>query len=63
MSIRNYFAIATIFIASNAYSLTADTAKAIAVGEGDPRIEALRAAVTGLMTRLSPSSRRCRTTQ
>jgi urea transport system permease protein len=47
MSIRNYFAIATIFIASNAYSLTADTAKAIAVGEGDPRIEALRAAVTG----------------
>jgi hypothetical protein len=44
---ETFLAIATIFIASNAYSLTADTAKAIAVGEGDPRIEALRAAVTG----------------
>ncbi len=47
MLIRTFLAIATVFIASNAYSLTADTAKAIAVGEGDPRIEALRAAVTG----------------
>jgi urea transport system permease protein len=47
MLIRTFLAIATIFIAGNAYSLTADTAKAIAVGEGDPRIEALRAAVTG----------------
>jgi urea transport system permease protein len=47
MLIRTILAIATVFIASNAYSLTADTAKAIAVGEGDPRIEALRAAVAG----------------
>ncbi len=47
MLIRNLLAVASIFIASNAYSLTADSAKAIALGEGDARIEALRAAVVG----------------
>src|SRR3990167_6188650 len=31
----------------NAYALTPETAKAMAVGEGDARIEALRAAVAG----------------
>jgi urea transport system permease protein len=45
MLIRNLFVVAAISIASNAHSLTADSAKAMAVGEGDARIEALRAAV------------------
>jgi urea transport system permease protein len=36
---------AMCFIATHAYSLTADEAKAIAVGEGNARIEALRASV------------------
>ncbi|QTN29898.1 urea ABC transporter permease subunit UrtB [Rhodoferax sp. AJA081-3] len=40
-------AAAAIFIAGHAYSLTAETAKAIAVGESDTRVEALRAAVAG----------------
>ncbi len=47
MLIRNLLAVAAIFIASNAHSLTADSAKAMAVGEGDARIAALRAAVAG----------------
>jgi urea transport system permease protein len=34
------------FIAGNAYSLTADEAKSLAVGDGDARITALRKAVT-----------------
>jgi len=47
MLIRNLLAIAAIFIVGSAHSLTADTAKAIAIGEGDARITALRAAVAG----------------
>lgn len=43
--ISRLLAVAAIFLASNAYSLTAETAKAIAVGEGDDRVAALRAAV------------------
>jgi len=38
---------ATVLIAGNAYALTDSEAKAIAVGEGDTRIEALRASVAG----------------
>ena len=38
-------AVAIFFIAGHAYSLTADEAKAISVGEGDARIEALNKAV------------------
>ncbi len=41
------FAVAMLLIAGNAYSITAEAAKAIAIGEGDARIEALRAAVAG----------------
>jgi urea transport system permease protein len=39
--------LALVFAAGHAYSLTAETAKAMAIGEGDARIEALRAAVAG----------------
>ena len=45
--ISKLLAVAAIFIAGHAYSLTAETAKAIAVGEGDDRVAALRAAVAG----------------
>ena len=45
--ISRLLAVAAIFLAGNAYSLTAETAKAIAVGEGDDRVAALRAAVAG----------------
>ena len=45
--ISRLLAAAAIFIAGHAYSLTAETAKSIAVGEGDDRIAALRAAVAG----------------
>jgi urea transport system permease protein len=38
-------AFAIVFIASHAYSITADEAKAIAIGEADARIEALNKAV------------------
>ncbi len=38
---------AILLIATQAYALTANEAKAIAIGEGDARIEALRAAVAG----------------
>jgi urea transport system permease protein len=40
-------ALATIFVAGHAYCITAETAKAMAIGDGDARIEALRGAVTG----------------
>ena len=42
---RNYLFIAALLLSSGAHALTADEAKAIAVGEGDARIEALHAAV------------------
>nr|WP_295768672.1 urea ABC transporter permease subunit UrtB [Rhodoferax sp.] len=45
--ISRLLAVAAIFVAGHAYSLTAESAKAMAVGEGDARIEALRAAVAG----------------
>ena len=45
MLIRIFSFAAMFFIASHAYSITPEAAKAIAIGEGDSRIEALRAAV------------------
>ena len=47
MLIRIFLALASCFVFGNAYALTPDQAKAIAIGEGDARIEALRAAVAG----------------
>jgi urea transport system permease protein len=47
MSIRIFFAFAFFAVFGNAHSLTLDQAKAMTVGEGDARIEALRAAVAG----------------
>jgi urea transport system permease protein len=44
---RFIFAFAILFIAGHAHALTAEAAKAMAIGEGDARIEALRAAVVG----------------
>jgi len=40
-------AIAMLLVAGHAYSITTEATKAIAIGEGDARIEALRAAVAG----------------
>ena len=40
-------AIAMLLVAGHAYSITAEAVKTIAIGEGDARIEALRAAVAG----------------
>ena len=45
--ISRLLAAAAIFIAGHAYSLTNEAAKAIAIGESDTRVEALRAAVAG----------------
>jgi urea transport system permease protein len=45
MLIRYLFMVAAVFIASHAYSITAEEAKAIASGETDTRIEALNKAV------------------
>ena len=45
--ISRLLAVAAFFLAGHAYSLTAETAKAIAMGESDTRVEALRAAVAG----------------
>jgi urea transport system permease protein len=42
---RKILVIASLLLCASAHALTADEAKAIAVGEGDSRIEALRAAV------------------
>ena len=39
--------IALIFVAAHAYALSVPEAKSIAIGDGDARIEALRAAVSG----------------
>ena len=39
--------LAILLIATHAYALTADEAKAIAIGDGDARIEALRASIAG----------------
>jgi urea transport system permease protein len=47
MSIRIFLALAICFVFGNAHALTPGQAKAIAIGEGDARIEALRAAVAG----------------
>jgi urea transport system permease protein len=47
MLIRIFLALAICFVFGNAHALTPDQAKAMAVGEGDSRIEALRAAVAG----------------
>jgi urea transport system permease protein len=47
MRTRFFLLFAMLFIATHAYSLTADEAKTIAVGEGDTRIEALRASIAG----------------
>jgi urea transport system permease protein len=47
MLTRFFLLFAMLFIATHAYSLTAEEAKAIAVGEGDTRIEALRASIAG----------------
>jgi urea transport system permease protein len=44
---RYFFLFAIFFIANNAYALTADEAKGIAIGDGDARIEALRASIVG----------------
>ena len=45
--IRFFLAVAFFAVFGNAQSLTLDQAKAMAIGEGDARIEALRAAVAG----------------
>ncbi|NVO06758.1 MAG: urea ABC transporter permease subunit UrtB [Rhodoferax sp.] len=42
---RNYLVIAALLLCASAHALTAEEAQAIAVGEGDARIEALHAAV------------------
>ena len=42
---RNLLAIAALLLSASAHALTAPQAQAIAVGEGDARIEALHAAV------------------
>jgi urea transport system permease protein len=42
---RNYLVIAALLLSASAHALTAAEAQAIAVGEGDARIEALHAAV------------------
>ena len=42
---RNYLLAAALLLSASAHALTADAARAIAVGEGDARIEALHAAV------------------
>jgi urea transport system permease protein len=47
MLIRIFLVLAICFVFGSAYALTPDQAKAIAIGEGDARIEALRAAVAG----------------
>ena len=47
MLIRIFLALAICFVFGNVHALTPDQAKAMAVGEGDSRIEALRAAVAG----------------
>jgi len=47
MFTRFLLLVAMCFIATHAYSLSADEAKSIAVGEGDTRIEALRASIAG----------------
>ncbi len=47
MAHRFLLLFAIFFIAGSAHSITAKEAKAIAIGEGDARIEALRAAVAG----------------
>ena len=45
--VRQWFCVLALCVLSNAYGLTPDQAKAIAVGEGDARIDALRAAIVG----------------
>jgi urea transport system permease protein len=45
MRIRSFFFFAAFLIASHAYALTAEEAKAIAIGETDARIEALNKAL------------------
>ena len=45
MYLRNFFAFAILLLASNAYSLTAEEAKSLSVGEAETRIEALKKAV------------------
>ena len=45
--LKQLLALAIVFVAGSAHSITADTAKAIAIGDGDARIQALRAAVAG----------------
>ncbi len=45
--IHQLLLIAILLIATHAYALTADEAKAIAIGDGDARIEALRASIAG----------------
>jgi urea transport system permease protein len=47
MLIRKLLAFAIVSIAGHAYSITPEAINAIAIGEGDTRIEALRAAVAG----------------
>ena len=42
---RNYLVIAALLLSASAHALTAAEAQAIAVGEGDARIDALHAAV------------------
>ena len=42
---RNYLAIAALLLSASAHALTEKEAQAIAIGEGDARIEALHAAV------------------
>lgn len=44
-SMRKILVIAALLLSAGAHALTADEAKAIAIGEGDARIEALHAAV------------------
>jgi urea transport system permease protein len=45
--VRQWFCVLALCVLSNAYGLTPDQAKAIAVGEGDARIDALRTAIVG----------------
>ncbi|MFM2049748.1 MAG: urea transporter permease subunit UrtB, partial [Pseudomonadota bacterium] len=42
-----YLLLAMVFIAGYAHSITADQVKTITIGDGDARIEALRAAIAG----------------
>ncbi len=45
MLLRHLLLFATVFIATNVHALTAEEAKAISIGDGDARVEALNKAM------------------